>query len=58
MPNGGSDCCGNCIFKKIIEKEKRTEIYLDTYCKIREKIIIDPHQTYCANFHTHCKIPQ
>jgi hypothetical protein len=58
MPNGGSDCCATCIFKCKLEKNQRIETWIDTYCTIRNEHIINPGYTYCANWHTRCKVPQ
>jgi tetratricopeptide (TPR) repeat protein len=58
MPNGGKDCCGTCIFKEYLNKEKIFTKYNEIYCKIRKQIITNPFYTYCANWHTHCQIPQ
>ena len=55
MPNGGSDCCGNCWFNA---KNKGQRGYSHVgdfepdYCSIRSLPIEDPFYTYCCN-HPH-----
>lgn len=39
MPNGGSDCCGNCFHNP-----------KGAVCKLRDIIIADKMWTYCANY--------
>ncbi len=59
MPNGGSDCCWNCWFKRDVREQLREE-GLDTSglpakmvgCAIRNLRIRAPFYTYCAN-HPH-----
>lgn len=56
MPNGGSDCCGTCMFFSEYDKKKQTsEISQDSICKccIREIEIDVPFYTYCANHQDH-----
>jgi len=58
MPNGGSDCCATCIFKRKLDKDERIECWIHTYCIIRNEHIINPGYTYCANWHTRCRVAQ
>lgn len=58
MPNGGSDCCARCEFKRILSEEERPEIWINSYCTIRNEYILNSGYTYCANWHTKSKTPQ
>lgn len=55
MPNGGSDCCGNCIHNRAVQEigrpkrdqfEKFAEL---SYCTLRDVNITHPFWTYCRN---------
>ncbi len=58
MPNGGSDCCATCIFKRKLDKDERKEPWIENYCPIRNVHIINSGYTYCANWYTRCRIAQ
>lgn len=59
MPNGGSDCCGECDFNP-------NSLYLNKdllpgdagSCAIRGLDVSRPFSTYCANFHTGSRVPE
>ncbi len=48
MPNGGSDCCGNCILNEANESGFNPNG--KHYCKLRIVEINNPFWTYCGNF--------
>ena len=57
MPNGGSDCCGECWYNKAIQDYGQPDIgELDrfnrsTYCTLRKVAIWGaPFYTYCQNY--------
>lgn len=52
MPNGGSDCCATCLFKRVNKgnsqyPSNKEETY--SFCEIRQFKIGIPHWTYCNN---------
>lgn len=53
MPNGGSDCCGNCWFNRSLVGQrgsKKFNLGIPSYCEIRDLGISSPFfYTYCAN---------
>jgi hypothetical protein len=57
MPNGGSDCCGNCSFNRAVQEIGQPEQYqFDEFCRLsnctlRNLKITNPFWTYCNNFH-------
>ncbi len=56
MPNGGSDCCGTCIFNTKNEGKTGSSHFGDlgpSHCKIRDLDIENAFWTYCANHHAH-----
>lgn len=53
MPNGGSDCCGNCLHNRAVQegehpnwaaRENRAQ------CTLRHLDITNPFWTYCGNW--------
>lgn len=44
MPNGGSDCCGECAFNAHLGQQE-----LHGYCVIRQLDVPNPFWTYCFN---------
>jgi hypothetical protein len=56
MPNGGSDCCGTCVFNHANRNNRPTESWPQpvepAHCTIRDLAIENPYWTYCAN-HPH-----
>ena len=63
MPNGGSDCCGECVFNPAslvrtggaASWARKQEAAL---CEIRSEVPVEsPFYTYCANFHTRSRVP-
>ena len=62
MPNGGSDCCGECRFNPastVRVRDADEETYQNSAsCEIRGiEQIARPFYTYCANFHTDSRVP-
>ena len=51
MPNGGSDCCGNC--SQNLANEHKFNPDGVHYCKLRRVEITSPFWTYCNNFFYH-----
>lgn len=71
MPNGGTDCCGFCIFISLNRekgqfdqeqwdylKKNPQEIERLSYCTIRNVTILDPFWIYCVNNLTRNKVPE
>jgi len=66
MPNGGSDCCGECVFNRAIQElgslhgkgESDHQVFWGrSYCTLRSVKITEPFWTYCANYsHDESKI--
>src|ERR1700693_5894412 len=55
MPNGGPDNCATCGFNRINSGQWTTsgEAKLEPgYCTIRNLSIVNPHWTYCKNWHS------
>ena len=52
MPNGGSDCCGECCYlgKRKVGDRNARDLPVRSFCTIREQIIEKPFYTYCANY--------
>jgi hypothetical protein len=67
MPNGGTDCCGECVFNRAIQElgSPHSKAQVDhqafwdrSYCTLRAVKITNPFWTYCANYsHDRAKIP-
>jgi len=55
MPNGGSDCCGTCVFnrRKLPTNEHGDVEAIDAWCRIRALALPNPFYTYCANHPKH-----
>lgn len=55
MPNGGSDCCGTCVFNHIHTRDTDTTEgeTTEAWCRIRALAVPDPFYTYCANHPKH-----
>ncbi len=56
MPNGGTDCCGNCVHNRAVQEmghlplkqgDKFREL---SYCELHNARIPNPFWTYCENF--------
>jgi hypothetical protein len=65
MPNGGSDCCGNCSFNRAVQElgsphrlgePERQRFWDASFCTLRSVRVGNPYWTYCANF-THGLAP-
>jgi hypothetical protein len=56
MPNGGSDCCGNCRHNDAVRQLGRpspddTERFFAlAFCNLRSVTVPNPFWTYCRNF--------
>jgi hypothetical protein len=59
MPNGGPDCCGECVLNRAIQELGSPhgksegdckEIWNRSYCTLRSVKITEPFWTYCANY--------
>ena len=56
MPNGGSDCCGNCSHNRAVQEKdhQKTEQHIrfrkQNHCTLRDVSIRNPFWTYCRNF--------
>jgi hypothetical protein len=67
MPNGGADCCGECVLNRAIQQlgsphgkaeSDRQEFWARSYCTLRLVKITVPFWTYCANYsHDDSRIP-
>lgn len=58
MPNGGSDCCGECVFNPDSRARSREAVPGALgRCEIRSIVTDLPFWTYCANFHTRSRLP-
>lgn len=56
MPNGGSDCCGNCTHNRAVQvmahphPEEWERFWQLSFCTLRDVKITNPFWTYCHNF--------
>jgi len=56
MPNGGTDCCGNCNLNRAVQDlgqgqvEDRERFWNRSHCMLRDVDITRPFSTYCPNF--------
>ena len=64
MPNGGSDCCGNCCFNKAVQEmghpdpDQKERFWEISHCTVRNLKITNPFWTYCKNFRREKTIPE
>jgi hypothetical protein len=56
MPNGGSDCCGNCVFNRAVQDlgpnpslDRLQEFWRRSYCTLRDVDVSNPFYTYCES---------
>ena len=57
MPNGGSNCCGECVCNRAVREmsdsyaDKSSDRFWDlSFCTLRQVNITDPFWTYCHNW--------
>lgn len=56
MPNGGSDCCGNCRFNRAVQElgepagNHDDHFWASSFCTLRDVKITKPFWTYCDNY--------
>jgi len=56
MPNGGSDCCGNCLHNEAVSQlgrpapEDTERFFALSFCNLRSVTVSRPFWTYCRNF--------
>lgn len=58
MPDGGSDCCGNCAFNRARTTvgspfdagASKERFWAESFCTLRDIKITNPFWTYCRNF--------
>lgn len=54
MPNGGPDCCNDCMFlkgdKRVQKIDDKDRIVPVGQCVLRKTLIRKPYETFCASF--------
>ena len=56
MPNGGSNCCGECVCNKAVREmsypytDESNRFWDLSFCTLRQINITDPFWTYCHNW--------
>ena len=57
VPNGGSDCCGECVFNPDGLSRNPGMPFGAGRCEIRDIVTSRPFYTFCANFHLRALAP-